>query len=160
MYLWRAVAQLRPLHHLCPVNLHTCPPPSTGHDDSLRKPLVSRKLMLEFGVGFVMACLMHRRCPEDIKQAQQTTANGKEEKCACVCVCEGVFSFVGLLIFKEIHLGKEILLPPHDIASFPTSLLTCVFVTKAASSGSLSDPITWNPRPHNWINIPERKAGS
>lgn len=101
---------------------------------------------------------MHRRCPEDIKQAQQTIANGKmrregrSKRSDHVCVCAGVFSCVGPLIFKEIHLGKEILLPPHDIASLPTSLLTCVFVTK---SGLIWDSERSYNMLHNLIKVSE-----
>lgn len=62
-------------------------------------------------------------------------ANGKKRKEGrskrSEHACAGIFSFVGPLIFKEIHLGKEIHIPRHDIASFPMSILTCVFVTKS-----------------------------
>lgn len=43
----------------------------------------------------------------------------------------GIFSFVGPLIFKEIHLGKETRIPPTILHHFPYSILTCVFVTKS-----------------------------
>lgn len=136
-----------------------------------KKNMVSRKHMLECSVGFLMAYWHITDVQKVSSRLNRQSSNGKKKKKAeaketstrlCVCV-RGIFSFVGLLIFKEIHLGKEILLPPpHDIASFPMSILTCFFYDKwwpahqTGSSGRVRDLITCNPPLHNnLIKIPK-----